>query len=88
MSNLEIYSIELWVGILSIVSIVNLWLVLELKKQVTYSIQRLEIQQRTTQKILNDIYASLNKSNEYLYKIASLNEPLRQQHDIQHSKII
>ncbi len=87
MSNLEIYSIELWVGILSIVSIVNLWLVLELKKQVTYSIQRLEIQQRTTQKILNDIYTSLNKSNEYLYKIASA-QATSQNNEIERRKII
>lgn len=83
MNNSEIFSIELWVAALSIVSVINLWLVIELKKQVTYSISRLEIQQRTTQKILNDIYASLNKSNEYLYKIAS-----KQDDQIEKRKII
>lgn len=85
MSNLEIFNIEieLWIAAFSIVSIINLWLVLELKKQVTYSIQRLEIQQKNTQKILNDIYVSLNKSNEYLCRIAS-----KQNDEIERRKII
>ena len=69
--------LELLLGILISINFITLYMVFKLNTGFEKLIDKLNAQQTLNQKILHDIFHSLNKSNEYLHKISSFNDPLK-----------
>ena len=72
----------------SVSNIAIVYMVIRMNARLDRVFDKLNGQQLATQKILNDIYHSLNKANEYLYKISSSNQPLTHKHPYKKKKII